>query len=146
MLGIACSQESTQHLPLDLLVLQPKEVTQNYDVLDSVTLFLILLLLLFNWKQDNYPSDIPVKNCCWYLDRMFFHPFSGLHSCDWVAGEGSEIYIPHNSLLVSVNVNNSGKPVLTSQGVLVGQPDDISNCHIPVSGVPFGPDKQVWSG
>lgn len=49
--------------------------------------------------------------------------------------------IPYDPLLVSIDADDSSESVLTSKDVLVSDPDDISNSHIPVSYVPLGPGE-----
>lgn len=63
------------------------------------------------------------------------------HARDWVAREVSPGYISYNAPLVSIDVDNSGEPVLTPKGVLAWYPDNVSNSHIAVGRVPLGPDK-----
>lgn len=54
---------------------------------------------------------------------------TGSHACS--------LRSPH----VSIDTDNCGESVLTSKAVLVSDPNNISNSHIPVSRVPLGP----WS-
>lgn len=51
------------------------------------------------------------------------------------------MHIPYDPLLVSIHADDFSECVLTSKDVLVSDPDDISNSHIPVSHVPVGPGE-----
>lgn len=94
-------------------------------------------MLLLDQQQDNNPPDTPVKECSRYLGWGFF-PFLGVSLF-------GKVLTSYDPLLVSIDVDNSGQPVLTSKGVFVCEPDDNCNGHIPVGRLPLGPDEQVWS-
>ncbi|MEQ2227475.1 hypothetical protein ILYODFUR_038038 [Ilyodon furcidens] len=57
----------------------------------------------------------------------------------------TNIHIPHNASGVWVDTDDPPKLKVTSQCILITQPNNVSDCDISLCGVPFTSDKEIRS-
>lgn len=89
-----------------------------------------------------------LKCCSRDFSKEFLCLFSLVmfHGWDWISGEGCTCPNVHLWQFPSYQCWRwwySGKFILTPQSVLVSQPDEISNCHIPGCCVPLASYEQL---